>query len=578
MSDVAGRPLGSQYLLGDRIGRGGMGEVWRGTDRRGNPVAVKLLHPQCAQDANILHRFISERQLVTSVTHPNIVRVHDMVVEGPNLAIVMELVEGTDLRAHLNELGTLDPAEACRLAAEMARGLAAIHAHQIVHRDIKPENVLLDKRTYPPRVKLTDFGVAKLLAESPQQATATVLAGTPLYMAPEIINGQIPGPQVDLYALGIVLYEMLCGVTPFTGLAAGPVLQAHLAMVPGRPAGIADPIWNLIGALTDKDPSRRPWNAEVVAGHLEGLATHTMGQGPLPRLAVPPPGITTPPTVLGPVGATAVADPRVAPPLARWQTPTTLGTQGAPFGPTPAGGDAWSATSPARPAVGQERSRGRGLLFPLAVVLAGVLIAAAVLLRPWAWDRSVNDAPSAAASISPSPTVAVSTPPAVPAPVMTTPPPTAAAPSEGAVGPGVSTTTQPRTQPTSAQATSTQVTVAGYGPMASVAAADQPWVEANLLDRWTAQLEAVAMRDGATQQQTYRQLSARYQNLRVVSSNGYASFKTPDYWVFVSGQVFPTGDAANAWCAQRSLPVASCFARRLSYSGTNETNAKSRGA
>ena len=139
MTNTDGRPLGSRYHLDCLIGRGGMGDVWRGADSEGNAFAFKLLQPQYVEDGGIVRRFLSERQLLTSVRHPNVVGVHDMVAEGATLAIVMDLIEGTDLRRHLRERGTLAAEEACRITAQIASGLAAIHAKRIVHRDIKPE-------------------------------------------------------------------------------------------------------------------------------------------------------------------------------------------------------------------------------------------------------------------------------------------------------------------------------------------------------------------------------------------------------------------------------------------------------
>ena len=319
MTDTDGRPLGSRYHLDCLIGRGGMGDVWRGADSEGNAFAFKLLQPQYVEDGEIVRRFLSERQLLTSVRHPNVVGVHDMVAEGATLAIVMDLIEGTDLRRHLRERGTLAAEEACRITAQIASGLAAIHAKRIVHRDIKPENTLLDHTVSPPQVRITDFGVARLMEESPAQSRRTALAGTPLYMAPEVINGQTPTPRSDLYALGIILYELLCGVTPFAGLATGPMVQAHNTMNPGRPAGIDDQLWNLIAQLVSKDPNQRPQDASVVAEQLEYLRGWLAGRPALGQLGSPPPPVpVTPPSAV-----TTIASAWVTPTqLAAHQTPT----------------------------------------------------------------------------------------------------------------------------------------------------------------------------------------------------------------------------------------------------------------
>ena len=272
MTESAGRLVGSQYRIGGLIGRGGMGEVWRGVDASGAPVAVKVLLPRFAEDPEVVQRFVAERRLLTGVSDRHVVRVRDMVVEGSTLAIVMDLVEGGDLRGLLRERGTLSAAEACRVGAQVALGLAAIHARRIVHRDVKPENVLLDRSVDPPLALLTDFGVSKLVGDDPGASGVTALAGTPLYLAPELIGGGRPGPWSDLYSLGVMLYELVCGVTPFTGLVPAAVLHAQVSLLPGRPDGFDDRLWNLVWQLLGKDPGRRPGDAGVVAGQLAGLA------------------------------------------------------------------------------------------------------------------------------------------------------------------------------------------------------------------------------------------------------------------------------------------------------------------
>ena len=332
MTDNAGRPLGSRYRIGELLGRGGMGEVWRGTDETGAAVAVKTLQPQFAEDPAIVQRFVGERHLLTSVQDPHVVRVRDMVAEGSTLAIVMDLVQGVDLRAYLKERGTLSSAEACRIGAQIAYGLSAIHAAKIVHRDVKPENVLLDRTVAPPRALLTDFGVSKLVEEGPEQARTTALAGTPLYLAPELILGVTLGPQADIYSLGIVLYELVCGVAPFTGMAPGAILHAQTTMDPGRPDGLDDRLWNLIAQLVSKNPAQRPGDAAAVGRQLEKLADQLDGRVELTQLITPPPYVPAQPFPFS-LGAPAVAATQMAtpqqvwpaPPGSAWETPTTLG-------------------------------------------------------------------------------------------------------------------------------------------------------------------------------------------------------------------------------------------------------------
>ncbi len=137
--------LGSRYVLERRIGSGGMGAVWRGRDRgNGLPVAVKLLHEQFATDPAVLTRFVRERTVLVGLRHPNLVPVHDMIMEGDRLALIMELVQGADLHHHLSARGPLPPALAATLIAQVCDALAVVHAAGVIHRDLKPSNILLD--------------------------------------------------------------------------------------------------------------------------------------------------------------------------------------------------------------------------------------------------------------------------------------------------------------------------------------------------------------------------------------------------------------------------------------------------
>jgi serine/threonine protein kinase len=284
------RPLGSKYILESALGHGATGEVWRGRTTDGQELAFKVLHDGLARDHETVRRFIQEASLLVGVNHPNLVQVHDLVVEGETLAIVMDLVTGGDLRDLLGQYRVLPPAEVCRIGAEMAAGLSAVHAAGVVHRDLKPENLLLDGRISPPRPRLTDFGIARI-AEQTGSGRSTMLVGTPQYVAPEVFDGQAPTPAADLYALGIVLYEMCCGTTPFAGGSTLSVLRRHVECAPGRPAGIPDPLWELIAALLVKHPAARPAPAARVAHLLTALAADLAAVPPAPALTEPPPAV-----------------------------------------------------------------------------------------------------------------------------------------------------------------------------------------------------------------------------------------------------------------------------------------------
>ncbi|MGO1561278.1 serine/threonine protein kinase [Actinomycetales bacterium JB111] len=265
------RPLGSRYRLDAEIGRGAMGSVWSGSrNDNGERVAVKLLRSEYAEDAEIVSRFIQERSVLLRVVHPNVVRVRDLVVEGSTLGIVMEHIGGGDVRRLLDSRGTLPPAEAAWLGREIALGLAAIHAEGIIHRDVKPANILLDDSGDGTVPKVSDFGVARI-TQGTGHTTSTAMLGTPLYMAPEVIEEETPTGRADVYALGIMLYEMVAGITPFAGAGgAYGVLTRHSGTLPGRPDGFPDALWDLVLTMLAKDPALRPDAGDVAErlGHL----------------------------------------------------------------------------------------------------------------------------------------------------------------------------------------------------------------------------------------------------------------------------------------------------------------------
>ncbi|MCF1597847.1 serine/threonine-protein kinase, partial [Streptomyces muensis] len=277
------RKIGSRYTANQILGRGSAGTVWLGEGPEG-PVAVKLLREDLASDQELVGRFVQERTALLGLEHPNVVSVRDLVVDGNDLALVMDLVRGTDLRTRLDRERRLAPEAAVAIVADVADGLAAAHAAGVVHRDVKPENVLLDMQgplgpggAHP--ALLTDFGVAKLI-DSPRRTRATKIIGTPDYLAPEIVEGLPPRASVDIYALATVLYELLAGFTPFGGGHPGAVLRRHVTESVAPLPGIPDELWQLIIQCLAKAPASR-LRASELGARLRELLPLVAGMPPL---------------------------------------------------------------------------------------------------------------------------------------------------------------------------------------------------------------------------------------------------------------------------------------------------------
>ncbi len=265
--------LGSGYVLHEPIGRGAFGQVWRGSTVDGDrPVAVKVLRGELADDPEVVARFVQERSVLLGFSDPHLVTVRDLVVEGDTLAIVMDLVNGVDLRVYLRERGKLELTAAVALTCQVLRALKTVHAAGIVHRDLKPANVLVDV-TDPddPQARLTDFGVARL-AHGPSLTRLTGMIGTPMYMAPELAHREHAQPPADIYSAGIMLYELLAGNPPFSAPHPVALLRAHMEDAPKPIPGLPPALWDVIARMLAKAPADRP-TADAAERALAELAT-----------------------------------------------------------------------------------------------------------------------------------------------------------------------------------------------------------------------------------------------------------------------------------------------------------------
>jgi eukaryotic-like serine/threonine-protein kinase len=216
------RMLAGRYRLEKRLGHGGMGKVYRATDMSLNrEVAVKMIRDEFFADRKSIEKFRQESQVTGSFAHPNVVTVYDFGVEaGQRVFLVMELLEGITLRQEMRTRKRLDAARALELFEGICAGVGAAHTRGLIHRDLKPENIFLSRKETREFVKITDFGIAKSMPQTPDETRDTitgVVVGTMKYMSPEQLRGRPPSPRWDLWALAVIAYEALCGCAPFVG-------------------------------------------------------------------------------------------------------------------------------------------------------------------------------------------------------------------------------------------------------------------------------------------------------------------------------------------------------------------------
>ncbi|WP_434381166.1 protein kinase domain-containing protein [Melittangium boletus] len=296
-----------RYALTRLIGRGGMGSVYQALDTLvGDTVALKQLELGREASADALERFRREVRLARRITHPHVARMHDLGTHEGQAFLTMEYVEGGDLRELIAHRGAIAAPDAARIALAVSEGLAAAHAAGVVHRDLKPANILLEASG---RVVLTDFGIARALVEERAARTQGAI-GTPLYMAPEQVAGEPVDARADLYAVGLLLYELLTGRQPFSAETPWAIALARLNQAPPdlrQDTTVPAPLARLLSQCLERHPAARPQSAAEVASALrewlrgEGQTTAPQALPPASR----PEGVAplTPRPTLGTVPA-----------------------------------------------------------------------------------------------------------------------------------------------------------------------------------------------------------------------------------------------------------------------------------
>lgn len=271
---LIGRTIGGRYRIESKIGAGGMASVYRASnDVLGRKVAIKFLAPDLAQDATQRQRFLREARATNRIRHEHIVDITDYGDEGKLVYLVMELLEGEPLN-HRIARGPIPPREAIELLMQVARALARAHELEVIHRDLKPENIFLTVRDGHTHIKLLDFGLAHVRNETRLTAAGAVF-GTPEYLSPEQARGAPNvGPAADLYALGVVFFEMLTGRLPFEGSTAELIVK-HLRNTPPAPSqfnsSVPPEIDALVAKLLSKDPAQRHRDAYHLLEELQAL-------------------------------------------------------------------------------------------------------------------------------------------------------------------------------------------------------------------------------------------------------------------------------------------------------------------
>jgi serine/threonine-protein kinase len=310
---LVGQVFSNRYEIEREIARGGMAEVYLARDQSlSRPVALKALFPEFAREPSFVERFRREAQAAANLNHPNIVAIYDWGQESGTYFIVMEYVEGRSLRELIHSEGPLEPGQAADIAAEIASALAFAHRSGVVHRDVKPGNVLL---TEAGTVKVTDFGIARAGTSDGLTQTGSVM-GTATYFSPEQAQGLAVDGRSDVYSVGVVLYEMVCGVPPFVAESPVSVAYKHVREEPIAPSlrnpDVPPALEQIILSALAKDPEHRYQSADDLrADILRFRRGRPLVAAPITALVTEVPTSTVTAAGVGAYAAATVASPRV---------------------------------------------------------------------------------------------------------------------------------------------------------------------------------------------------------------------------------------------------------------------------
>jgi serine/threonine-protein kinase len=384
--------LADRYALERRLAVGGSAEVWAGTDRvLERVVAVKVFHRHLLVDDTFRTRLTREARTAATLSHPGIVAIYDVAIDADAAAIIFELVEGSSVAERLRESGALPARQAARIGAEVAEALEHAHERGVVHRDIKPANVLLGPEG---EARVVDFGIARLVDDTTSRLTSDgTIAGTLGYLAPEQLRGEEAGPPADIFAVGVLVAEMVSGSTPYVASTPLALAEAHQAP-PMAIEGVSPSLFAVVRPAIDPDPTKRPPSAGALAGELRAwLEADAMPAAPADPAAVTEMAIPVPLPPDQVVPDQAAPDQQEPPP------PPANAPRSRPAPPTPPG------RRPPRLAVA---------LATLALVIIAIL-AVMALAAPGA--KPEPPFPSVSPSLVPSPSqTPVATPVVTPAP------------------------------------------------------------------------------------------------------------------------------------------------------------------